>query len=731
MPSPASGARAATAVPRGPGSAEAGRRSAGRSTSVFAPVNGLHTLAGNTAVAALLQPATTPNASMLPAAVRDAVRAPGEPLDPRTRGEMEATLGSDLSSVRVHRDAAAASSADGLGALAYTAGSHVVFSAAAYRPHTREGRTLVLHELTHVLQQRDAAGRTQAGVSSADDSFERAARHAATSGSAAVAVRNAYGSAPPAVQREPKPGSQQPELPTMPVGDVKVIDPAELRKKLAPAELLNETIKFFNVQNKIYSGVKTVSGGDAQLGQLLRLWKRTLEVAIETLHDKLSDNASLTEQLKQAYAAAMGTILPVYAASLKRTLHEVLRTNRDDLHEWAWPADRPEPTANELSDAIPLADRKRIKVLTTQVIAPSDLNVDELFSTTGARVTSPLPEGVTAEFSGTIPETLRRGLSSVAGRLISKLSPPPLVLDTSISLAIDLGNYGGDYAMYRFTYFTHHAPTGPARKRLLIERVAALGMEGLRQSQRDALEKRLTDRKLKFRGSWKPDERDVVLEAVGRLPDAQLAMIEGATFERGGASGPDPKEAGHYDVETHTIMLVDKAFVPSASRFSVPTTQAVGFATHAVMHEIGHAIDVRKFRAANTALAAAAAALRSEFGAFETPRGSGRFENIPQDRMPRFNQLMADVTKARKGIDTPTTESGHKAEKDTITADPNAKTDFRAAVAKDGGVRTTPYSDESWAEAFAEAYTLYINEPDSLRRLRPAVFAFFTKNFPK
>jgi hypothetical protein len=66
----------------------------------------------------------------------------------------------------------------------------------------------------------------------------------------------------------------------------------------------------------------------------------------------------------------------------------------------------------------------------------------------------------------------------------------------------------------------------------------------------------------------------------------------------------------------------------------------------------------------------------------------------------------------------------------TLVEDPKAKTDFRAAVAKDGA-RATDYSDKAWEEAFAEAYALYVSDAATLQRLRPAVYAYFAKRFPR
>lgn len=94
-----------------------------------------------------------PHRSIAPQIVHDVLRSPGQPLDAATRASMEPRFGHDLSQVRVHTDARAAKSADEVNALAYTVGSDVVFGARQYAPGTSEGRRLMAHELTHVVQQ--------------------------------------------------------------------------------------------------------------------------------------------------------------------------------------------------------------------------------------------------------------------------------------------------------------------------------------------------------------------------------------------------------------------------------------------------------------------------------------------------------------------------------------------------------------------------------------------------
>lgn len=85
-----------------------------------------------------------------------ALRGGGRPLPETTRTFLESRFGHDFSQVRIHADARAASLARDINAKAFTTGHDVVFGAGAYRPHSRAGRHLLAHELTHTLQQQGA-----------------------------------------------------------------------------------------------------------------------------------------------------------------------------------------------------------------------------------------------------------------------------------------------------------------------------------------------------------------------------------------------------------------------------------------------------------------------------------------------------------------------------------------------------------------------------------------------
>jgi hypothetical protein len=74
---------------------------------------------------------------------------------------MEPRFGHDFSKLRVHTDAKAAESAQAIGAAAYTVGNDIVFGASRFNPHSSDGRQLIAHELTHVVQQSKGSRRVQ------------------------------------------------------------------------------------------------------------------------------------------------------------------------------------------------------------------------------------------------------------------------------------------------------------------------------------------------------------------------------------------------------------------------------------------------------------------------------------------------------------------------------------------------------------------------------------------
>ncbi|GAB3467675.1 eCIS core domain-containing protein [Actinophytocola sediminis] len=160
-----------------PGHGHRRTRTAEDTTREPAPtgVAALQRLVGNAAVSRAIQRLTNPPADTdAGSAAVTVLRSAGQPLAPPVRQEMEARLGADFATVRVHEDGAARRAAAALGARAFTSGDHVVIGEGGADRHT------LAHELTHVIQQRQgpvAGADNGAGlrVSDPGDRFERAA----------------------------------------------------------------------------------------------------------------------------------------------------------------------------------------------------------------------------------------------------------------------------------------------------------------------------------------------------------------------------------------------------------------------------------------------------------------------------------------------------------------------------------------------------------------------------
>lgn len=178
-----------------------GRLAAEGRTDLVSPdgLLGLQRTAGNTGVTAMLEDERSP--------VHDVISSGGRPLETDVRTDMESRLGADFGDVRVHDDAAAASSARAVNAHAYTVGSNVVLQRDTYDPLSTAGRTTLAHELTHVMQQRNGPvdGTSAPGgikVSDPSDRFEREAVSTADRAISDTPVQTVTGAAAHAVQRE-------------------------------------------------------------------------------------------------------------------------------------------------------------------------------------------------------------------------------------------------------------------------------------------------------------------------------------------------------------------------------------------------------------------------------------------------------------------------------------------------------------------------------------------------
>lgn len=89
----------------------------------------------------------------VPASVEHVLAGSGRPLEPALQQDMEQRFDHDFSQVQVHTGGTAEQSAREVNARAYTVGNNIVFGTGQFMPESHEGRRLIAHELTHVVQQ--------------------------------------------------------------------------------------------------------------------------------------------------------------------------------------------------------------------------------------------------------------------------------------------------------------------------------------------------------------------------------------------------------------------------------------------------------------------------------------------------------------------------------------------------------------------------------------------------
>jgi len=91
-----------------------------------------------------------------PSSIQNSIHSQGQPLDSSTLSYMESRFGRDFSQVRIHNDSVSTSK---INAQAFTKGNNIVFGQGKYQPGTHSGKSLLAHELTHVIQQSENKGK--------------------------------------------------------------------------------------------------------------------------------------------------------------------------------------------------------------------------------------------------------------------------------------------------------------------------------------------------------------------------------------------------------------------------------------------------------------------------------------------------------------------------------------------------------------------------------------------
>ncbi len=78
----------------------------------------------------------------------------GSKMDNNIRSEMESGFGADFSQVRIHTGHDAVNMNRQMGAQAFAHGNDIYFNKGKYDPNSQKGKHLLVHELTHTIQQK-------------------------------------------------------------------------------------------------------------------------------------------------------------------------------------------------------------------------------------------------------------------------------------------------------------------------------------------------------------------------------------------------------------------------------------------------------------------------------------------------------------------------------------------------------------------------------------------------
>jgi hypothetical protein len=84
-------------------------------------------------------------------------RSSGKPLPSVMRATFEKKLATDLSDVRIHRDSFASEANKRLSARAFAYKNHIYFGRNQYDPYSKDGSRLIVHEVAHVVQEKNGA----------------------------------------------------------------------------------------------------------------------------------------------------------------------------------------------------------------------------------------------------------------------------------------------------------------------------------------------------------------------------------------------------------------------------------------------------------------------------------------------------------------------------------------------------------------------------------------------
>jgi hypothetical protein len=406
-------------------------------------------------------------------------------------------------------------------------------------------------------------------------------------------------------------------------------------------------------------------------------------------------------------AFAPSAYAPSTASGRRLIAHELTHVVQQDAR--VSPAVSPRIQRSALDDHTNKAERDHLQVPTRETRSP--LSADDLKKQfeTKDKGTPPADE---IFFGAEIDAKLQPGLRNLAADLFRSQN-------TVSNVALDLTPFGGSNGVYRFAFVG--ASTG-RKSRAIIERVSTTPAADPGAIDIAAEEKRLA--KFGFtvgKGFGADDKKRLLYLGLKRQPDSVLSRLQGITFELDPTVTGQAGEAGHYDPNTHTIVLFSDAMLKSA--LSVDARASSQF-TYILAHEIGHAVDFEhstaRLQAKRDAIARKWQQAVNESRKVKVDPNAPIGEDKPD---PEAKKKEAEATRLKAELD--------KADADLVQAVntpptlPSDSPQFGAAK----GEAISQTGAESASQDFAELFALFVLDPDLLKSLRPAAFKYFSDNY--
>ncbi|MFN8468426.1 MAG: DUF4157 domain-containing protein [Caldilineaceae bacterium] len=371
-----------------------------------------------------------------------------------------------------------------------------------------------------------------------------------------------------------------------------------------------------------------------------------------------------------------------------------------------------------LADAGP-AERQKLELPSAPTSLP-DETLKEYFekvASGGYGTARPAPTGVAVELGG-IDATFKTPMTSVAMHLFAQVSyssivpgatKPILGPGQTVTLRLALQKYGLADANYRFAW------TGTEDSGTIYIEALGAGPKEETAPAIDPTTSTVTVGGLTFTttGPWTPARLGQLRTALALFPLKALEPVDKLKFHIDAGASPSSEE-GSYGEDQHVVTIYTSLFDFSDTRFGASPKPV-----QEIAHEIAHAIDRAPLRAV-----------------WQQYQSTGKAGGLTKAVSPSGSKWGKDA-------------GGTWQIEERMGAKYGA---FRTAATQDGVVKTTSkikdaagaeqslthlkggvsdYSNTNWTELFAESLALYATDPATLQLIRPNIYAYFSKQFPR